>query len=82
MASLQGFVILSGHLIIEPGFAIKAHWTGIVNYIVSRIINGILEGINSKIQLTKKRARGYRNANNFIAMICFVAGKLNMDYPL
>jgi transposase len=37
---------------------IKNHWDGIVNYINSKITNGILEGINSKIQLAKKRARG------------------------
>lgn len=59
-----------------------AHWTGIVNYAKSRITNGILEGINSKIQLAKKRARGYRNVNNFINMIYFIAGKLKFDYPL
>ncbi len=61
---------------------IKAHWTGIVNYIGSRINNGILEGINSKVQLAKKRARGFRNSDNFINMIYFVAGKLKFDYPL
>lgn len=33
---------------------IKAHWSGIVNYIDSKINNGILKGINSKIQLAKK----------------------------
>lgn len=59
-----------------------AHWTGIVNYAKSRLTNGILEGINSKIQLAKKRARGYRNINNFINMIYFIAGKLKFDYPL
>jgi transposase len=59
-----------------------AHWTGIVNYAESRLNNGILEGINSKIQLAKKRARGYRNINNFINMIYFIAGKLKFDYPL
>lgn len=61
---------------------IKRHWTGIVNYIKSKLNNGILEGINSKIQLAKKRARGFRNTNNFINMIYFVAGKLKFDYPL
>lgn len=61
---------------------IKTHWKGIVNYIESRINNGILEGINSKIQLAKKRARGYRNINNFINMIYFICGKLKFDYPL
>ncbi|MGB5988761.1 MAG: ISL3 family transposase [Marinifilaceae bacterium] len=61
---------------------IKSHWSGIVNYIESKISNGILEGINSKIQLAKKRARGYRNIDNFINMIYFTCGKLKFDYPL
>ena len=61
---------------------IKAHWTGILNYIESKINNGILEGLNSKIQLAKKRARGYRNIQNFINMIYFTCGKLKFDYPL
>ena len=67
---------------IKAANTIKAHWAGIVNYIESRINNGILEGINSKIQLAKKRARGYRNIPNFINMIYFIAGKLKFDYPL
>lgn len=61
---------------------IKSHWSGIVNYVESKMNNGILEGINSQIQLAKKRARGYRNINNFINMIYFIAGKLKFDYPL
>jgi len=61
---------------------IRRHWRGIVNYIKSRISNGILEGINSKIQLAKRRARGFRNTNNFINMIYFICGKLKFDYPL
>src|SRR5699024_5719297 len=61
---------------------IKAHWSGIVNYIESRISNGILESLNAKIQLAKKRARGYRNTTNFINMIYFICGKLKFDYPL
>ena len=61
---------------------IRAHWSGIINYIESRINNGILEGLNSKIQLAKKRARGYRNTKNFINMIYFTCGKLKFDHPL
>jgi len=66
---------------IKAAKTIKSHWAGIVNYIKSKLTNGILEGINSKIQLAKKRARGYRNIDNFITMIYFVAGKLKFDYP-
>ena len=61
---------------------IKAHWSGIINYIESRINNGVIEGINSKIQLAKKRARGYRNTINFINMIYFTCSKLKFNYPL
>ena len=60
---------------------VQAHWNGIINYIESRMNNGILEGINSKIQLIKRRARGYRNTTNFINMIYFTCGKLTFDYP-
>ncbi len=60
---------------------VKKHWNGILNYISSKLTNGILEGINSKIQLIKRRARGYRNTTNFINMIYFTCGKLNLDYP-
>ncbi len=61
---------------------IKARWFGIVNYFDTRLTNGILEGINSKIQLLKRRARGYRKISNFINMIHFCCGKLNFHYPL
>jgi transposase len=61
---------------------IKAHWTGIVNFCEAEINNGVLEGINSKVQLAKRRARGYRCTNNFINMIYFLCGKLKFDYPL
>lgn len=66
---------------IKASKTVKKHWNGIVNYTESKINNGILEGINSKIQLAKKRARGYRNIDNFINMIYFIAGKLKFNYP-
>jgi transposase len=61
---------------------IKSHWTGIVNFCETEISNGILEGINNKIQLAKRRARGYRCVKNFKNMIYFLCGKLKFDYPL
>lgn len=61
---------------------IKGHWSGIVNYTKTQMTNGVLEGINSKIQLAKRRARGFRNIENFIRMIYFIAGKLPPVNPL
>lgn len=86
----QGYLAYWCDMALESGIfpfrkvvnTIKAHWSGIVNYIESKISNGILEGINSKIQLAKKRARGYRNMTNFINMVYFTCGKLKFDYPL
>ncbi|AKH37735.1 hypothetical protein AAW31_07860 [Nitrosomonas communis] len=50
---------------------VTPHWNGIIHLVESCLTNGILENINNKIQLTKQRARGYRNINNFINMIYF-----------
>lgn len=60
---------------------VKGHWSGILHFVESRITNGLLEGINSKVQLAKRRARGYRNIDNFINMIYFLCGKMKFDYP-
>ena len=60
---------------------IKLHWSGIINYFDAKISNGILEGINKKVQFAKRRARGYKNTTNFINMILFIAGKLKFNYP-
>jgi len=59
---------------------VKSHKSGIVNFVKTRISNGILEGINSKVQLAKRRARGYRNITNLINMIYFLCGKLEFSY--
>lgn len=32
-----------------------AHWYGILHYIESKLTNGLLEGINNKVQLAVKR---------------------------
>ncbi len=67
--------------LIKFANTVKAHWSGIINYLGNKVSNGILEGTNSKIQLAKRRARGYRNNTNFINMIYFLCGKLKFSYP-
>ena len=61
---------------------VKAHLSGIINFVETQITNAILESINNKIQMAKRRARGYRNTDNFINMIYFLCGKLKFNYPL
>ncbi len=61
---------------------VRSGWTGIILFVETQITNGILEGINSKVQLAKWHARGYHNIDNFINMVYFLCGKLKFDYPL
>jgi transposase len=48
---------------------LKSHMAGVLRYFKSRLTAGASEAINSKIQYIKRRARGYKNIRNFIAMI-------------
>ena len=48
------------------------NYNGIMLSFKTNITNAISEGINSVIQLAKSRARGFRNIENFMAMIYFL----------
>jgi transposase len=65
----------------EAAYTIKRHWDGMVNFVKSKITNGILEGINSLVQATRNKARGYRSVEYFITMIYMIAGKLKFALP-
>ncbi|MDQ7022110.1 MAG: transposase [Candidatus Gracilibacteria bacterium] len=53
---------------------VKAHWSGLMNYIELKINSGLVEGLNSIIQTIKRRARGFRNFENFKTMIYLSIG--------
>jgi len=57
---LQKWYLRAIHSQLEPmveiGQFINRHWQGIMNYIESRINNGILEGLNSIVQTIKRKA--------------------------
>jgi len=57
---------------------IKKNFEGVINYFYSRLTSGLVEGINSRIQEIKRRARGFRNIKNYIDMIYLVAGGLDI----
>jgi hypothetical protein len=58
---------------------VKRHLSGILRYWDSRLTSGAVEGINSKIQEVKRRAKGFRNIKHFIAMIYLVSGQLQLE---
>ncbi|MBQ0016263.1 MAG: ISL3 family transposase [Bacteroidales bacterium] len=60
---------------------IRNHWNGIIAYFkFGKLNNGLHESINTKIQLAKRRARGFANIDNFIHIIYFISSKLKLDY--
>lgn len=57
---------------------IRQHWTGVVRYFQTGLTTAVMEGINSRIQAAKAKARGYRSNRYFITMIYLLAGKLDL----
>jgi len=57
---------------------IDGHLEGILAYWTAKVTNAFLEGLNSLFSATKRKARGYRTTRYLIAMLYFVAGKLNI----
>lgn len=80
---LKKWYFWATHSRIEPikeaAQTIKAHWDGIVRWGISRINNGILEGLNSVVQAAKAKARGYRTFRCFRIIVYLLTGKLNFS---
>jgi len=53
----------------------------LLSYAVHRVTNAVTEGFNSKIQMIKSAARGFRSFANYRIAILFHCGKLDL-YPL
>lgn len=60
---------------------VKSHFNGILRYFITRLTSGAMEGINCRIQEIKRRAKGFRNINNFIAIIYLETAGLNLSLP-
>jgi transposase len=54
------------------------HWYGIKAYFKKVANNAFAERVNLKIQEIKRSAKGYRNMQNFVLMIYFHLGGLDL----
>lgn len=72
-SQLEPFVKLSRTL--------KSHWEGILGFFKSGITSAAIEGLNGKIQLAKRMARGFRNFAFFRAISYLKAARLSFDLP-
>jgi transposase len=60
----------------------KGHLFGIKTFFEQgNVTNGVLESLNSKVQLAKRRARGYSNVDNFMDMVYYINGGDCFHYP-
>jgi len=66
--------------VIEAAKTLKRHLANLLTYCKHRITNATCEGINSKIQMIKLMACGYRNREHYKAAIYFHCGGLDL-YP-
>jgi transposase len=65
--------------VIEVAKGIKRYWNGVVSFTLSRITNGVVEGLNSKIKTAMKRAYGFKHLTYLRTIVYLVAGKLSFD---
>lgn len=57
---------------------LQAHLDGLLGHVIHPITNAVTEGLNSKIQLLKASARGFRHFDKYRAAILFYCGKLDL----
>ncbi|MCX5731776.1 MAG: transposase [Deltaproteobacteria bacterium] len=81
MRALKKWYFWATHSRIGPirdaAKTIRRHWSGVLHWYDSKINNGILEGLNSLVQATKAKARGYRTFKNLKTIIYMLTGKLD-----
>ena len=59
---------------------VERHLEGILGHWKEGLTTASLEGLSSLFSATKRKARGYRSTVYQIAMLYFVAGKLEIPY--
>lgn len=57
---------------------VSRHLEGILGHWQAGLTTAFLEGLNSLFSATKRKARGYRTSEYQVAMLYFVAGKLEI----
>ena len=66
--------------LLQAAEMVERHLEGILGHWQAGLTTAFLEGLNSLFSATKRKARGYRSTEYQIAMLYFVAGKLEIPY--
>jgi transposase len=65
---------------VKAAKTLKSHLPNLLTYFKHRITNAVAEGLNSKIQMVKQMACGFRNREHYKLAIYFHCGGLDL-YP-
>lgn len=66
--------------VVKAAKTLKSHLPNILTFFKHRITNAVAEGLNSKIQMVKQMACGFRNREHYKTAIYFHCGGLDL-YP-
>ncbi len=61
---------------INDAKTIKSYWNEVINWMESKINNGILKGFDSIVQASKAKAREFKTFECFRTIIFLLLGKL------
>ena len=65
---------------VKVAKTLKSHLPNLLTYFRHRITKSVAEGLNSKIQMVKQMACGFRNREHYKTAIYFHCGGLDL-YP-
>jgi len=61
---------------------VRKYFEGILAYVQTRLTNGLVEGINSKLRMITRRAYGFHSAEALIGMLFLICGGIDLNPPL
>jgi transposase len=67
---------------VKVGRTLRKYRPGVLAAIRLHLSNGLLEGINNKIGLLKRRAYGFHSAGALIAMVYLCCTDLQLELPI
>lgn len=67
--------------VIQAARTIKRYWKGVIGFLETRVTNGMVEGLNSKIKTAMKRAYGFKHVGYLRTIVYLVAGRLAFSHP-
>jgi transposase len=67
---------------VRTARTIRKHLQGIAVYLLSRMTNGLTEGLNNKVRAMARRAYGFHSAEALIGMVFLTCGGIQLSPPL